>query len=436
MFQLIFVVFVVIATLSEHRTVAKQVCDKTNGCFKWPHGCNIAECKAITQFKVLNKSHMSITISGKTDGWIAFGINDKPRTMGGVKGEVCMKSSTGVSLKSFENKETDFNLKSLHINISSSSATYKDGKLSCIYTRSIKASALQDISQPYFLITSWGKTKMKGSEVHAHEHETGDYFWSKEKVILTSMGDIQVTTFGWSLIAVHGSLMVIAWIGFGFSAIFYARHVRKSWKEKKICGSALWFQVHRVSFFICTTLVIIAFIIILAEAGGWNSEMEGHPVLGMITIVLVCLQVVAGIARPALNSSKRIVFKYAHRMTGAVTYILAVITIFLGLAAMEVDLAVLILYMVLIIVIFVGHEAFNFYQSRTAAEVPYRGTELESVEDESSNSEETITYSARGAFARKTLALLVAGLGVGMAVILCALIAHKGYVYHKKGISN
>ena len=40
-----------------------------------------------------------------------------------------------------------------------------------------------------------------------------------------------------------GSLMVIAWIGFGFSAIFYARHVRKSWKEKKICGSALWFQV-------------------------------------------------------------------------------------------------------------------------------------------------------------------------------------------------
>ena len=44
-----------------------------------------------------------------------------------------------------------------------------------------------------------------GSEVHAHEHETGDYFWSKEKVILTSMGDIQVTTFGWSLIAVHGN---------------------------------------------------------------------------------------------------------------------------------------------------------------------------------------------------------------------------------------
>ena len=32
---------------------------------------------------------------------------------GGVQGEVCMKSSTGVALKSFENKETDFNLKSL-----------------------------------------------------------------------------------------------------------------------------------------------------------------------------------------------------------------------------------------------------------------------------------------------------------------------------------
>ena len=46
-------------------------------------------------------------------------------------------------------------------------------------------------------------------------------------------------------------------------------------------------------------------------------------------------------------------------------YFYEVITIFLGLAAMEVDLAVIILYLVLIIVIFVGHEAFNFYQSRT-----------------------------------------------------------------------
>ena len=40
-----------------------------------------------------------------------------------------------------------------------------------------------------------------------------------------------------------GSLMVIAWIGFGFSAIFYARHMRNTWGKKKICGSTLWFQV-------------------------------------------------------------------------------------------------------------------------------------------------------------------------------------------------
>ena len=42
-----------------------------------------------------------------------------------------------------------------------------------------------------------------------------------------------------------------------------------------------------------------------------------------------------------------------------------VVTMFLGLAAMEVDFAVLILYLVIILIAFVGFGGYQFYKSRT-----------------------------------------------------------------------
>ena len=39
-------------------------------------------------------------------------------------------------------------------------------------------------------------------------------------------------------------------------------------------------------------------------------------------------------------------------------------------------------------------------------------------------------------FARKTISLLVTGAGLGVAFIIVALIGHKGYVYHMKGVAE
>ena len=37
--------------------------------------------------------------------------------------------------------------------------------------------------------------------------------------------------------------MVLAWIGFAFSGIFFARYMRSSLQGKKVCGTSWWFQV-------------------------------------------------------------------------------------------------------------------------------------------------------------------------------------------------
>ena len=48
------------------------------------------------------------------------------------------------------------------------------------------------------------KPLFPGSNIHAREHNTGDYFWSKSKVMLSEIADVRLTTFGWNLIALHG----------------------------------------------------------------------------------------------------------------------------------------------------------------------------------------------------------------------------------------
>ena len=40
-----------------------------------------------------------------------------------------------------------------------------------------------------------------------------------------------------------GSFMVIAWVGFAVSAIFYARYMKVVWTNKTISGENIWFQV-------------------------------------------------------------------------------------------------------------------------------------------------------------------------------------------------
>eukprot|EP00112_Aurelia_sp_Birch-Aquarium-sp1_P015256 Seg3367.2 transcript_id=Seg3367.2/GoldUCD/mRNA.D3Y31 product="Ferric-chelate reductase 1" protein_id=Seg3367.2/GoldUCD/D3Y31 len=415
-------------------------CGKGFGCFSWPPNCKPSSCIVFIQFFYYKPPNMSIAISALVDGWVAFGLNEQPAMMGGTVGEVCMLGKNNqVILKGFENKDTDFDKKDLN-----STRTqflyvygfYVNKRLTCTYTRPVKGGKLRDMSQPWYLIASWGQVKMKDSGPHPREHKTGDYFWSKKKITMTKENVVVgVNTYGWDLIAVHGSLMIIAWIGLAFSGMFYARYMRQVW-QNKLKGSAFWFQLHRGMMIGSGVFTVIAFIVILVEVKGWNTEMGAHPILGIIVIVLSAIQAIAGMLRPGIGSPRRFIFNMAHRCNGVVAFILAMITIFLGLAAMDVDIVIMIVYLIVIVVIVLGIEVNTFYKSRTVTEVQYRESELNSTEMESSDDEGPQVFSTKEVFIRKCLSALVTGVGIGFSIIMISLVAHKGYVYSKKGLTS
>eukprot|EP00794_Sanderia_malayensis_P007858 gene7858-8708_t len=392
-----------------------QSCGKDVSCFNWPKGCKEARnCKVVVEYqydKALKLLHVK----------------------GGSVGEICLAKSSGkTTLKGFINEGTDFKMKDLPKEVIPVWNIQHDGFIMCSYNRPLQAGYLKilNTSSSWFHIVSWGKLHKDGKR--PKEHGTGDYYWSKTKVDLKKPLRIPVATFGWNLIGVHGCLMVLAWVGFGVSGIFYARYAREIWPTPTFRGSPLWFQVHRCFMLASAGLMLIGFFVIIAEAKGWNEELGPHPIMGIIVVVLVSIQVVAGILRPGTNSSWRKVFNWVHRSTGVISFILASVTIFLGLSAVGVDMVVFILYLIVVLLIVVGIEARKIYMSSKTHDVQYREEELDErkleLEVERSDDEPAV-MSSRELFIRKVIALFVMIAAFAFAMTLMIMVGHMAYVY-------
>lgn len=129
------------------------------------------------------------------------------------------------------------------------------------------------------------------------------------------------------LVMVHGSLMVVAWIGTASIGIFFARHFKETWKSHKICGSQdVWFVWHFVSMLLTFVLTTSSFIIIFVDVGAWRTSV--HAVTGTIVMVLTFLQPFAASFRPKPTHPKRPIFNFLHFSAGNIIHVLAIITIF------------------------------------------------------------------------------------------------------------
>lgn len=134
----------------------------------------------------------------------------------------------------------------------------------------------------------------------------------------------------------HGIMMIFAWILFVPTAILLARYFKPSFPEKKLCGKAIWFSIHRAVMITVVVLTIIAFILILVyEKGKWvsqdNQREFAHSILGIITICFALIQPIMALFRCHPDGEYRFVFNYAHRFVGLSALILSIITIFLAM---------------------------------------------------------------------------------------------------------
>ncbi|XP_046558230.1 putative ferric-chelate reductase 1 [Haliotis rubra] len=137
------------------------------------------------------------------------------------------------------------------------------------------------------------------------------------------------------LVKAHGSLMAVAWLLLSSVGMIIARYYKLMWPDKTVGGANIWFQVHRACMSGTLLVTIIAFVLIFVEVEGYTEAEEtsqkAHPILGIIVTVLVVLNPLMALLRPGPRSERRVIFNWAHYLVGKGAFILAAVTIFLGM---------------------------------------------------------------------------------------------------------
>lgn len=95
---------------------------------------------------------------------------------------------------------------------------------------------------------------------------------------------------------------------------------------------ASWFLWHRAvqTLVVVTSAVGVLSIILAINDSNLPHFDSTHSILGTLTSALMLLQMVAGIVRPAKDSSLRYAWQLGHKCCGYATWVLAMITCILG----------------------------------------------------------------------------------------------------------
>lgn len=133
---------------------------------------------------------------------------------------------------------------------------------------------------------------------------------------------------------VHGSFMIVAWIGLAPLGVLIARN--KDSFRFKVFGKEIWFIFHACIQALALLCMIIGLIIASIEFDDPASE-EGkrHRRVGIAIIVIGLVQGVIPIFRPHPDSPFRYIFNYIHWYLGRGAVVLGISTVFLGIKAFD-----------------------------------------------------------------------------------------------------
>ncbi|THD27293.1 hypothetical protein D915_001879 [Fasciola hepatica] len=138
-----------------------------------------------------------------------------------------------------------------------------------------------------------------------------------------------------TLIRLHGSLMVIAWMFLCTNGIILSRHYKHVWKKRGLKGLDAWLIAHQVFHSMTLICSAVATFVIVYFVQGYSylnpSPFGAHPICGFTSIGLVLLNPVIALCRCPLTSSRRAIFNVVHKFLGLLAVALAIPTITLGL---------------------------------------------------------------------------------------------------------
>ncbi|CAF1430615.1 unnamed protein product [Adineta steineri] len=135
----------------------------------------------------------------------------------------------------------------------------------------------------------------------------------------------------------HGTVMVLAWMLFAPTGIFFARYGRflHIGIRRKILGEMLWFQAHRLALSVAALATLLGFFLILVQTKStWVDVNTGgklfyaHSIMGVLIVCFSMTQVWMALFRCHPESKFRFIYNWMHRITGIAAFILSTPTIF------------------------------------------------------------------------------------------------------------
>ncbi|XP_045156560.2 putative ferric-chelate reductase 1 homolog [Mercenaria mercenaria] len=374
--------FINVQTVTSSLISWDAACGSKKGCFP--------DCRDGCEYLVTwstSSSSIQFTLQAEETGtnvYLAVGFSNDYR-MGDDSVVGCILPSSKVYSYYNEGDNTKM-LSPATLGLGARSINQSNGVITCSFTRNLSEAddRFFNLNNDFILMLVVGKVEQKRGKTEMKEHERIP--WSSEsKVDFNRHYVVGLHKLNTPVVKLHGVMMVLAWLLFVTIGIVTARYNKNMLREKELFGTKIWFQVHRGAMVVALIFVIIGFISIFVEIGGYSqvvstdsaAAVQAHPVIGIIVTVLGFVNPIMAIFRPGGDHKLRWIFNWAHLGVGALSLLLAVVNIFLGYflersMVSKSAIYITIVHVVIVVVVCCSlevHKRTNVKQTKDAAEV-------------------------------------------------------------------
>lgn len=263
-------------------------------------------------------------------------------------------------------------------NIPTSSQEVVDGVVTCKFQRvgsvdkTVSGGLVKTfdlLSTNFYIIWAFGDANGNGFVTY-HQSNRGS---SSESVNFTSGAAIAPATDNTiDMVKAHACLMVLAWICFAGVGVIVARHFKPLWHDSTINSQKVWFQIHRLLMVSAVVFTIIGIILVFVARGGYSESAGSHAVTGLVTLGLAILNPILALFRPHPDAPRRKYFNYSHWFVGSAARIMGIVTVFLGVDLVMLDLPewdtwVLVGYVVFDIIVGILLEVLSYQHGHIAS---------------------------------------------------------------------
>ncbi|CAJ0959543.1 unnamed protein product, partial [Mesorhabditis belari] len=342
-------------------------CNVTHSCWTHPPLCQQKtpnDCVSVVKWKPKGEEGYEFEISSYINTldpsksyWIAVGISHNQRMDDDTVFE-CISSPDGHHRAQISfNDETHNQVlhqatsQLLHSNeISLIDGFFKcnvtylpDNRLKVLQEDQFKIHQIE--SKPFYLLFAKGSADRYTFEKDIHFMNDGpDFPWITGEMVgfcrnctdksFAIIGENSIQTkvqryWRYRIAVFHGSILIFCWWVLVSNAILIARFFKPLWPKRKLCGVAVWFQLHRLLNLVAFPLEILSVLLIFFQSG-WALSKKMHAITGVTATVMALLNPLVALIRPAPDSDSRPIFNWIHWFFGMFAWIFASVTILLS----------------------------------------------------------------------------------------------------------